>query len=61
MTDQLESKLERLRFIWKHAPEEERHAINVTGKALKSGKDPETVKRRIAAHERRFSKNKYDV
>lgn len=58
---QLEAQLERLRFIWKHAPEEERHAINVTGKALKSGKDPETVKRRIAAHERRFSKNKYDV
>jgi hypothetical protein len=58
---QIEPQLERLRFIWKHAPAEERHAINVTGKALKNGLDPETVKRRIAAHERRFSKNKYDV
>ena len=56
-----EIKLERLRFIWKHAPKEEQHAINVTGKALKAGLDPDTVKRRIAAHERRFSKNKYEV
>ena len=56
-----EIKLERLRFIWKHAPPEEKHAINVTGKALKDGRDPDTVARRIAAHERRFSKNKYEV
>ena len=59
--DQLESKLERLRFIWKHAPAEEKHAINVTGKALKNGQDPETVAKRIAAHEKRFSKNKYEI
>jgi hypothetical protein len=58
---QIEPQLERLRTLWKHAPAEERHAINVTGKALKNGEAPDTVKRRIAAHERRFSKNKYEV
>jgi hypothetical protein len=59
--NQLESKLQRLRLLWKYAPPEEKYAINVTGKALKNGQAPETVKRRIAAHERRFSKNKYNV
>jgi hypothetical protein len=56
-----EEKLARLRVLWKYAPKEERYAINVTGMAMIDGRDPETVLRRSAAHERRFSKNRYDV
>ena len=59
--DETERTLARLRLLWKHAPPEEQYAINVTGKALKNGDTGDTVMRRIAAHERRFSKNKYDV
>jgi|Laugrespbdmm15sd_2_1035082.scaffolds.fasta_scaffold186232_2 hypothetical protein len=62
MTDKnREEKIARLRVLWKYAPKEERHAINVTGMAMVDGRDPQTVSRRAAAHERRFSKNRYDV
>jgi hypothetical protein len=57
----MNDKLERLRYLWKYAPAEERHAISVTGKALIEGIDPQAVDRRIAAHERRFAKKNYSV
>lgn len=57
----MNDKLERLRYLWKFAPADERHAISVTGKALRDGLDPQTVDRRIAAHERRFAKKNYSI
>ena len=56
----LDAMLANLRTWWIVAPKEEKGAINVTGKALRDGLT-DTLQRRYDAHQRRFTRNNYEI